>query len=115
MGCLLITHYFSNTKNGYAFENFQMDNTVIKQITSYSWRSCLLNCKTQLGDKCRSDHQLPITEIYIRLKKTRKGPIPVKYNFKPIPEVCKIEIRIRFKNLDLMTENLKNYGKKLND
>ena len=54
--------------------------------------------KTRLGADCGSDHELLIS----KLKKVEKTTRPLKYDLNQIPYDYKVEVRNRFKGLDLI-------------
>ena len=63
----------------------------------------------RLGVDCGSDYELLITKFRLKLKKTGKTTRPFKYDLNQIPYDYTIEVRNRFKGLDLI-ECLMNYG-----
>ena len=56
--------------------------------------------KTRLGAHCGSDHELLIAKFRLKVKKVGKTNRPVRYNL--IPYHYTVEVRERFKGLDLM-------------
>ena len=67
-----------------------------------------VKAKTRLAADCGSDHEL-IAKVRLKLKKVRKTTRPFRYNLNQIPCDYTVEVRNRFKGLDLI-EYLKNYG-----
>ena len=67
------------------------------------------SAKTRLGADCGSDHELFIAKFRLKLKKVGKTIRPFKYDLNQIPYNYTVEVRNRFKGLDLI-ESLKNYG-----
>ena len=67
--------------------------------------------KTKLGADCGSDHELLIPKLILKLKKVGKNTRPFRYDLNQIPHNCTVEVRNRFKGLDLI-ECLKNYGQR---
>ena len=65
--------------------------------------------KTRPGAECGSDHELLIAEFRLKLKKVGKTTRPLRYDLIQIPNNYTVEVRNRFKELDLI-EYLKNYG-----
>ena len=51
---------------------------------------------------CGSDHELLIAKFSLKLKKVGKTTIPFRYDLKQIPYDYKVEVRNRFKRLDLI-------------
>ena len=58
---------------------------------------------------CGSDHELLIAKFRLKLKKVGKTTRPFGYDLNQIPYDYTVEVRNRFKGLDLI-ECLKNYG-----
>ena len=63
------------------------------------------------GADCGSDHELLITKFRFKLKKVGKTTRPFRYDLNQIPYDYTVEVRNRFKGLDLI-ECLMNYGQK---
>ena len=67
--------------------------------------------KTRLGADCGSDHELLIAKFRLKLKKAGKTTRPFRYDPNQIPYDYTVEVRNRFKGLDLIDkECLMNYG-----
>ena len=67
--------------------------------------------KTRLGADCGSDHELLIAIFRLKLKKAGKTTRPFRYDPNQIPYDYTVEVRNRFKGLDLIDkECLMNYG-----
>ena len=58
--------------------------------------------KTRPGADCGSDHELLITKFRLKLKKTGKTARPFRYDLSQIPYDYTVEVRNRFKGLDLI-------------
>ena len=58
--------------------------------------------KTRLGANCGSDHELLIAKVRLKLKKVGKTTRPFRYDLNQIPYDYKVEMRNRFKGLDLI-------------
>ena len=65
--------------------------------------------KTRLGADCGSDHELLIAKFGLKLKKVGKTSRPFRYDLNQIPYDYTVEVRNRFKGLDLI-DCLMNYG-----
>ena len=65
--------------------------------------------KNETGSDCGSDHELLIAKFRLQLKKVGKTTRPFRYDLNQIPNDYTVEVRNRFKGLDLI-ECLKNYG-----
>ena len=68
----------------------------------YSW------AKTRPGADCGSDHELLIAKFRLKVMKVRKTTRPFRYDLNQIPYNYSMEVRNRFKGLDLI-ECLMNY------
>ena len=66
--------------------------------------------KTRLGADCGSDHEL-IAKFKLKLKKVGKTTTPFRYDLSQIPYDYIVEVKNRFKGLDLI-ECLKNYWRR---
>ena len=62
-------------------------------------RSCIQSAKTRLGADCGSDHELLIAKFRLKLKKV--GKTTTGYDLNQIPYDYTVEVRNRFKGLDL--------------
>ena len=58
--------------------------------------------KTKLAADCGSDHELLITKFRLELKKVGKTARPFMYDLNQIPYDYTVEVRNRFKSLDLI-------------
>ena len=58
--------------------------------------------KTRPGADCGSDHELLITKFRLKLKKVGKTAKPFRYDLNQIPYDYTVEVRNRFKGLDLI-------------
>ena len=58
--------------------------------------------KTRQGVDCGSDHELLITKFRLKLKKVLKSARPFRYDLNQIPYDYTVEVRNRFKGLDLI-------------
>ena len=67
--------------------------------------------KTRLGADCGSDHELLIDKFRFKMKKVGKITRAFRYDLNQIPYNYTVEVRNRFKGLDLI-ECLKKYGQR---
>ena len=58
--------------------------------------------KTRPGADCGSDHELLITKFRLKLKKVEKTIISLSYDLNQTPYDYTVEVRNRFKGLDLI-------------
>ena len=58
--------------------------------------------KKRPGADCGSDHELLIAKFRLKLKKVRKTTRPFRYHLNQIPYDYTVEVRNRFKGLDLI-------------
>ena len=58
--------------------------------------------KTRLGADCGSDHELLIAKFRLTLEKVGKTSRPFRYALNQIPYDYTVEVRYRFKGLDLI-------------
>ena len=81
-----------------------MFNTVIIDyiLCSQRWRSSIQSAKTRPGADSGSDHELLIAKFRLKLKKVRKTTRPFRYDLNQIPYDYTVEVRNRFKGLDLI-------------
>ena len=70
-------------------------------LCSQRWRSSIQSAKTRPGDDCGSDHELLIAKFRLKLKKVGKTR-PFRYDLNQIPYDYTVEVRNRFKGLDLI-------------
>ena len=70
------------------------------------------SAKTRSGADCGSDHELLIAKFRLQLKKVGKTARPFRYDLNQIPYDYTLEVRNRFKGLDLI-ECLMNCGMRL--
>ena len=74
----------------------------MKYICSQRWRSSIQSTKTRPGADCGSDHELLVVKFTLKLKKVRKTRRPYRYDLDQIPYDYAVEVRNRFKGLDLI-------------
>ena len=63
--------------------------------------SSIQSAKTRLGEDCGSDLELLITKFRLKLKKVEKTTRPFRYDLNQMPYGYTVEVRNRFKELDL--------------
>ena len=87
----------------------QHQNQIDYILSSQIWRSYIQSAKTRPGADCGSDHELLIAKFRLKLKKVAKTTRPFRYDLNQIPYEYTVEVRNRFKALDLI-DRLMNYG-----
>ena len=78
-------------------------------LCSQRWRNSIQSTKTRPGADCGLELELLITKFRLKLKKVGKITRPFRYDLNQIPNDYTVEVRNRFKGLDLI-ECLMNYG-----
>ena len=71
-------------------------------LCSQRWRSSKKSAKTRPGADCGSDHELLIAKFRLKLKKVGKTTGPFRYDLNQIPYDYTVEVKNRFKGLDLI-------------
>ena len=80
----------------------QHPNQIDYILCSQGWRSSILSAKTRPGADCGLDHELLITKFRLKLKKVGETARPFRYDLNQIPYDYTVEMRNRFKGLDLI-------------
>ena len=71
-------------------------------LCSQRWRSSIQSAKTRPGADCGSDYELLIAKFRLKMKKMEKTPRPFMYDLNQIPYDYTVEVRNRFKGLDVI-------------
>ena len=71
-------------------------------LCSQRWRSSIQSAKTRPGADCGSDHELFIAKLRFKLKKVGKTTRLFTYELNQILYDYTVEVRNRFKGLDLI-------------
>ena len=71
-------------------------------LCSQKWRSSIQSAKTRPVADCGSDHELLIAKFRLKLKKVGKTTRLFRYDQNQIPYDYTVEVRNRFKGLDLI-------------
>ena len=89
-----------------------MVNTEIRLIIFFATKDeeTLQSAKTRPGADCGSDHELLIAKFRLKLKKVGKMTRSFRYDLNQIPYDYTVEVRNRFKGLDLIDRVPDNYG-----
>ena len=89
----------------------QHQNQIDYILCSQRWRSSIQSAKTRPGADCGSDHELPIAKFRLKSKKVGKTTRSFRYDLNQIPYDYTVEVRNRFKELNLI-QCLMNYGQR---
>ena len=71
-------------------------------LCSQRWRSSIQSAKIRPGADCGSYHELLIAKFRLKLKKVGKTTRPFRYDLNQIPYDYTLDMRNRFKGLDLI-------------
>ena len=71
-------------------------------LCSQRWRSSIQSAKIRPGADCGSDHELLIAKFRLKLRKVGKTTRPFRYDLNQITYDYTVEVRNRFKGLDLI-------------
>ena len=80
----------------------QYRNQIDYILCSQRWRSIIQSAKKRPGADCGSDHELLIAKCRLKLKKVGKTTRSFRYDLNKIPYDYTVEVRNRFKGLDLI-------------
>ena len=80
----------------------QNQNQTDYTLCSQRWRSSIQSEKTRPGADCGSDHKILIAKFRLKLKKVGKTTRPFRYDRNQILYNYTVEVRNRFKGLDLI-------------
>ena len=98
-------HSPNNTREDSTHGHHQVVNTKIRLIIFFAVKdgeALYSQEKTRLDADCGSDHELLIAEFRFILKKLGKTTRPFRYDLNQIPYGNTVEVRNRFKGLDLI-------------
>ena len=71
-------------------------------LCSQRWRSSIQSAKTRPGADCGLDQEILVDKFRLKLKKVGKTTRPFRYDLTQIPYDYTVEVRNRFKGLDLI-------------
>ena len=80
----------------------QHQNQIDYILCSQRWRCTIQSAKTKPGADCGSDHELLLAKFRLKLKKVGKSTRPLRHDLNQIPYDYTVEVRNRFKELDLI-------------
>ena len=103
---VVITHtlFQQHTRRLYTWTSpdGQHQNQIDYILCSRRWTSSIQSAKTRPGADCGSDHELLIAKFRLKLKKVGKTTRSFSYDLNQIPYNYTVEVRNRFKGLDLI-------------
>ena len=82
----------------------QHRNQIDYILCSQRWRSSIQSAKTRPGADCGLDHELLIAKFRLKLKKVEKTTRPFRYDLNKVPYDYTVEVRNRFKGLDMIAK-----------
>ena len=80
----------------------QYQNQIDYILCRRRWISSIQSAKTRPGAGCGSDHELLIEKFRLKLKKVWKTTRSFRYDLNQIPYDYTVEVKNRFKGLDLI-------------
>ena len=80
----------------------QHQNQIRYILCSQRWRSCIQSAKIRPRADCGSDQELLIAKFRLKSKKVGKTTKPCRYDLDQTPYDYTVEVRNRFKGLDLI-------------
>ena len=80
----------------------QHQNQIGCILCSQRSRSSIQSAKMRPGANCGSDHELLIAKFRLKLNKVGKSTRPFRYDLNQVPYDYTVEVRNRFKGLDLI-------------
>ena len=105
------THFQQHKRRLYTWTlpDGQYWNQIDYILCSQRWRNPIQSAKIRLGADCGSVHKFLIAKFRVKLKKVGKATRPFMYDLNQIPSDYTMELRDRFKGLDLI-DCLMNYA-----
>ena len=82
---------------------------------SQRWRNSIQSAKRRPGADCGSDHELLIAKFRLKLNKLGKTTRPFRYDLKHIPYDYTVEVRNKFKGVDLIDKVTEELWMKVHD
>ena len=88
----------------------QHRNQIDYYLSSQRWRRSIQSAKTTPGADCGSDHELLIVKFRLNVKKVGRTTRVFRYDLNQIPYDYTVEVRNRFKSLELVDRVPDDYG-----
>ena len=92
----------SDFKGSFTILDGQHWNQIDYILCSQRWRSSIQSAKTRPGADCGLDQEILVDKFRLKLKKVGKTTRPFRYDLTQIPYDYTVEVRNRFKGLDLI-------------
>ena len=101
---VLANTFFQQHKRRLYNGHHQLVNSKVRLIIFFAAKDgdALYSQQTRPGADCGSDHELLNTKFRLKLKKVGKTIRPFRYDLNQIPYDYTVEVRNRFKGLDLI-------------
>ena len=80
------------------------ENRLIIFFAAKDGEALIQSAKTRLGADCGSDHEFFTAKFRLKLKKVGKTTRPFRYDLNQIPYDYTVEVKNKFKGLDLAFE-----------
>ena len=93
----------------------QHRNQIDYVLCSQRWRSSIESSETRPGADCGSYHELLIAKFRLKLKKVVKTNRPFRYDLNQIQYDYTVEVRNRFKGLDMIDRQPDELWKEVHD
>ena len=77
-------------------------NQIHYTLCNQRWRRSIQSAETRPGTDCGSDHEILTAKFRLKLNKVGKTTRPFRYNLNQIPYDYTVEVKNRFKGLDLI-------------
>ena len=100
--CWAYFHVFISYLYTWTSPDGQHWNRIDYILCSQRWRNSIESAKTRPGADCGSDHELLIAKFILKLEKVGKTTRPFRYDLNQISYDYTVEVRNRFKGLDLI-------------
>ena len=84
---------------------WSVQNQIDYILCSQRWRSSIQSAKIRQGADSGSDHEFLIAKFRLKLKKVGKTTRPLRYDLNQILYDYTVEVRNRFKGLDLIRQS----------
>ena len=102
--CIMNTQFKQHKRRLYTWTspNGQHRNQIDYILCQRRWKSSVQSARTLPGADCGTDHELLVAGIRVKLKKIKRVALPKRYDLENIPEKYTLEVKNRFKALDLL-------------